>query len=67
MSVSVTLEPERETKNTVRFREAVEDGEQAIIGILYVPKPTLKEMGTDGSKSIVVTLDVELKQKKGKK
>lgn len=34
---------ERETKNTHRFAEVVRDGEEAIIGTLYIQKAALEE------------------------
>ena len=35
-SRELTFEQEKETKNTVRFQEVVSDGEQPVIGPLYV-------------------------------
>jgi len=33
---------ERETKNTFRFQEVVEEGEEAVVGTLYVRKAAFK-------------------------
>ncbi len=42
MTVTIIIERERETKRTVRYKEQGEDGR---IGIVYVPKGTLDELG----------------------
>lgn len=50
--MKVQFEFERDTKNTIRFKEVL-PGPLDIpkIGTLYVSKPTLKELGyVDGSK-----------------
>ena len=39
----LTFEQEKETKNTVRYQEQVEDGEAKVIGPLYVQKSALGE------------------------
>jgi len=51
----VSFEFEKETKNTIRFKEVL-DGPLDVpnIGTLYVPKQTLKQIGyKEGSKLIV--------------
>ena len=50
--MKVPFEFERDTKNTVRFKEIITDPlEMPKIGTLYVSKPTLKEVGyTEGCK-----------------
>ncbi len=40
--ITVALEREKETKNTVRFKEK-DDGEQ--LGMIYVPKSTVSQLG----------------------
>ena len=57
-NLKVTFEFERDTKNTIRFKEVLEGPLDAPnIGTLYVPKQTLKQLGyKEGSK-----LTVELK------
>jgi hypothetical protein len=52
MSITIQLEKERETKNTVRYAEASEEPK---LGTLYVPKATLAEIGDP--KSIRVTVE----------
>lgn len=39
----LTFEQEKETQNTVRYQEQVEDGEAKVIGPLYVQKSALGE------------------------
>ena len=39
----LTFEQEKETKNTVRYQEQREDGDEAVIGPLYVQKSALGE------------------------
>ncbi len=43
----------KETKNTVRFQEQVSDGEQAVIGPLYIQKHAL---GSEPPKTVTVTV-----------
>lgn len=45
---------ERETKNTVRFKEEAADGEEKV-GTLYVRKDTVAELGAPTR--LVVTID----------
>jgi len=49
----LTFEQEKETKNTVRFQEQVVDGEQAVIGPLYIQKHAL---GNEPPKTLTVTV-----------
>lgn len=53
--MTVSFEMEKETKNTIRFKEVVEDFlDTPKVGTLYVPKATLKQIGyTDGAKLIM--------------
>ena len=39
--MKLTFEQEKETKNPVRFQEQVKDGEQPVIGPLYIQKHAL--------------------------
>ena len=57
-NLKVTFEFEKDTKNTIRFKEVLNGPLDAPnIGTLYVPKQTLKQIGyKEGSK-----LTVELK------
>jgi hypothetical protein len=52
-SKTLTFEMEKETKNTVRFQEQVSDGEQAVIGPLYIQKHAL---GSEPPKTVTVTV-----------
>jgi hypothetical protein len=47
-AVEVTLNAERETKNTVRFAEQG-DPEDHAVGTIYVPKATLDRIGNPTS------------------
>ena len=49
---------EKETKNTIRFTEQVEGLDSPAIGILYVQKHALKEIGYTEGAGLVVTLEV---------
>ena len=51
--LTINLVVDRETKNTVRF---VEVGEEHKVGLIYIPKSTLKEFGIDPEKGISVTI-----------
>lgn len=44
-TVSLEFEYERDTKNTVRFAETVEDGDPTLVGTLYLQKFANKELG----------------------
>lgn len=58
--VTVLFEMEKETKNTIRFKEVVADLlDTPKVGTIYVPKATLKEIGyTQGSK---LSMDLYIK------
>ena len=47
------FEQEKETKNTIRFQEVVEDGSQAVIGPLYIQKHALC---SESPKTVKVTI-----------
>lgn len=49
---------EKETKNTIRFKEAADEGE-AKIGIIYIPKGTLSEIAYADGKKIVLNIKAE--------
>ena len=51
----LTFEQEKETKNTVRYQEQPEDGNDPVIGPLYVQKSAL---GEDPPKVLSVTVGV---------
>ena len=52
-SRELTFEQEKETKNTVRFQEQVADGQQAVIGPLYIQKHAL---GSESPKTVTLTI-----------
>ena len=58
--VTVNFEMEKETKNTIRFKEVVADLlDTPKVGTIYVPKATLKEIGyTQDSK---LSMDLYIK------
>lgn len=58
--VTVLFEMEKETKNTIRFKEVVADMlDTPKVGTIYVPKATLKEVGyMQGSK---LSMDLYIK------
>lgn len=55
--MKVTFEFEKDTKNTIRFKEVL-NGPLANIGTLYVPKMTLKAIGYQEGQKLEVTLDI---------
>lgn len=58
--MKVTFEFEKDTKNTVRFKEVLNGPlDVANIGTLYVPKMTLKAIGYQEGQKLEVTLDVQ--------
>lgn len=58
--MKVTFEFEKDTKNTIRFKEVLEGPlDVANIGTLYVPKMTLKAIGYQEGQKLEVTLDIQ--------
>lgn len=58
--MKVTFEFEKDTKNTIRFKEVLNGPlDVANIGTLYVPKMTLKVIGYQEGQKLEVTLDVQ--------
>ena len=55
----VRFEQERVTKNTIKFAEIPEDGQEAKVGTVYVKKATLKEIGWKDGKKLIIDLTVE--------
>ena len=55
-SKKVKFEQEKATKNTIRFAEIATDA--PTIGMLYVQKLALKEIGWEEGQKIEVTLEV---------
>jgi hypothetical protein len=59
-SLKVNFEFEKETKNTIRFKEVLEGPLDAPnIGTLYVPKQTLKQIGYKEGSKLIVELKAE--------
>lgn len=57
--MKVTFEYEKDTKNTIRFKEVLNGPlDVATIGTLYVPKMTLKVIGYQEGQKLEVTLDI---------
>ena len=54
--LKVKFELEKETKNTVKFKEIEEDG-YAKVGTIYVPKSTLAQNKIDKDKGFVMTIE----------
>lgn len=58
-NVTVTLVPEKVTKNTVRFTEQLESEFAApTIGTIYIPKATLGQLGYSNGNNLVLTLAI---------
>lgn len=58
--MKVTFEYEKDTKNTIRFKEVLNGPlDVANIGTLYVPKMTLKAIGYQEGQKLEVTLNVQ--------
>ena len=58
--MKVTFEFEKDTKNTIRFKEVLNGPlHVANIGTLYVPKMTLKAIGYQEGQKLEVTLDIQ--------
>lgn len=54
--IRLLFKVERETKNTVRYNEQVKNGETPAIGVLYVRKTALQNLGVTAEDDLVVTL-----------
>ena len=53
----VNFEMEKDTKNTIRFKEVVGGPlDTPKVGTIYVPKATLKELGYEVGKQLTVEL-----------
>ena len=58
--MKLLFQPERTTKNTIRFQEKTEAALDApAIGTLYVQKTALKELGYQEGKTLQLTLEVK--------
>jgi len=54
--LKVKFEKEKETKNTIRFKEVEEDG-YAKVGTIYIPKVTLAQNGIDAEKGFYIIIE----------
>ena len=58
--MKVLFEMEKATKNTIRFKEKLEnDLDAAKIGTIYIPKATLGEIKWADGKTLVIELKAE--------
>lgn len=58
--MNITFTKERETKNTIRFTEVLEDElDTPVIGTLYVAKSALKSLGWKDGRDLSMTLSVK--------
>lgn len=57
--MEVRFEVEKDTKNTIRFKEVVGGPlDTPKVGTIYVPKATLKEIGFEMGQQLIVDLKV---------
>ena len=55
--MKVAFEVEKDTKNTIRFKEVVGGPlDTPKVGTIYVPKATLKEIGYEVGKQLTIDL-----------
>lgn len=57
--VTVKLDMEKDTKNTIRFKESVGPLDVPKLGTVYVPKPTVKEVGYEIGQQLHVDIYVK--------
>lgn len=55
--IKVTLKPDKDTKNIIRFAEV---GTAQHVGVIYVPKKTLEAMSYEPGKNLELTLNLEV-------
>lgn len=59
MKKSVVFEAEKDTKRTIRFKEIVHGPlDEPVIGTVYIPKSTLKELGYEEGCKLSVDITV---------
>ena len=57
--VTVKFEMEKDTKNTIRFKEVVPGPlDTPKVGTVYVPKATLKEIGYEPGGALIMDLHI---------
>lgn len=58
--ITVAFEMEKDTKNTIRFKEVVGGPiDVPKVGTIYIPKITLKEIGYEVGKQLTIDLCVK--------
>ena len=58
--LNVTFEMEKDTKNTIRFKEVVPGPlDTPKVGTIYVPKATLKEVGYEVGQQLVIGISTK--------
>ena len=57
--MKVTFEFEKETKNTMRFQEVVNENETPVCGTIYVQKSALKDMKYETGNQIEIEIKVK--------
>ena len=58
--MKVTLFKDKETRNTIRFKENQLDDVEPVVGIIYIPKRTLQDIGYKDGDAIVVQVEVAI-------
>ena len=56
--ITVKFEVEKETKNSVRFKEVCEPDATPIVGTIYIPKATLAAQGWKKGAPVTIDLNV---------
>lgn len=58
--LNVIFEMEKDTKNTIRFKEVVPGPlDTPKVGTVYIPKATLKEVGYEVGKQLVIGISTK--------
>lgn len=53
------FDQDRETKGTYRYKESVEDGQQAVMGTIWLKKAVAEQLGCIDSCKVTVEADTE--------
>jgi hypothetical protein len=64
--IDVQFAAERDTKNTVRFKEYVPFGADPKVGIIYIPKATLEKLGFPERIRITIEPDDTTREPRGR-
>lgn len=58
--MQINFEYEKDTKNTIRFKEVLEDElDTTKVGTIYIQKSFLKELGYKKEDNITISIEVE--------